>query len=181
MLFFIMLMWLVNVIPPLNQKIVNKKEIKIMKKFQMFFVGCALCCFLGCGDEGGSENLYRRYPHPDEMRKQVWDSAKEETTNNVRDPLTGKFMSSDKQWDMGHKPGYEHSKHRKSAIDRALTPEEFKTEYKDPSHYRPELPSSNRSHKLEAPPNVNKYPKPTNWQKFKKGFKGGLKIMSKIL
>lgn len=152
-----------------------------MKKFQMFLVGCVLCCFFGCGNENVSENLYKRYPHSDDVRKQVWDAAKEESTNNVRDPLTGKFMSADKQWDMGHKPGYEHSKHRKSAIDRALTTEEFKTEYKDPSHYRPELPSSNRSHKLEAPPNVNKYPQPTNWQKFKKGTKGFIKVWSKIL
>jgi len=39
---------------------------------------------------------------------------------------------------MGHKPGYEFKAHQKSAQG-----------HNDPSHYRPEEPSSNRSHKGE--------------------------------
>jgi hypothetical protein len=47
---------------------------------------------------------------------------------------------------MGHKPGLEHRKHVISAAERNITREDFLNEYNDPSHYRPELPSSNRSH-----------------------------------
>jgi predicted ribonuclease toxin of YeeF-YezG toxin-antitoxin module len=127
------------------------------------------------------QDLYKRYQHPSEFRQQVWENAREPGTGQVRDPLTGKWMSSDNAWDAGHKPGYEHSKHVKSAIDRALSEEEFRKEYRNPAHYRPELPSSNRSHKLEAPKEVNQFPKPTYWQTFKKHTKQIVKNLSKIL
>ncbi len=67
----------------------------------------------------------------------------------MRDAVTGKFMSKDKAWDMGHKPGYEFRKHQQSARKRGIDRQQFLDEYNDPSHYRPELPSSNRSHKGE--------------------------------
>lgn len=82
------------------------------------------------------------------MRDTVWDSAKDEH-GRVRDPGTGRYMSKDQPWDMGHKPGYEFRKHQDSAEKRGISRKEFLDEYYDSDHYRPELPSSNRSHKGE--------------------------------
>lgn len=79
------------------------------------------------------------------VREQVWGDARG-TDGKVRDPLTNKEMNYDEPWDMGHKPGYEHRKHQISASERNITRQEFLDEYNDPSKYRPELPSSNRSH-----------------------------------
>jgi predicted DNA-binding ribbon-helix-helix protein len=47
---------------------------------------------------------------------------------------------------MGHKPGYEFRKLQASAEQRGIPRAQLLDEYNDPSHYRPELPSSNRSH-----------------------------------
>ena len=82
------------------------------------------------------------------MRDEVWENAKDEH-GRVRDPVTGRYMSKDQAWDMGHKPGYEFHKHQESARERGISREEFLNEYFNPDHYRPELPSSNRSHKGE--------------------------------
>lgn len=82
------------------------------------------------------------------MRDQVWENARDDH-GRVRDPVTGKYMSKDKPWDMGHKPGYEFKKHQESARERNIDREQFLDEYYNVDHYRPELPSSNRSHKGE--------------------------------
>jgi predicted ribonuclease toxin of YeeF-YezG toxin-antitoxin module len=55
-------------------------------------------------------------------------------------------MSEKDPWDMDHKPGYEFRKAQDNAIDQNYTRGQFLDEYNEPSHYRPELPSSNRSH-----------------------------------
>jgi len=93
------------------------------------------------------------YARPSGYRKgvkdQVWDDAIEPSTGRVRDPKTGKFMSKDKSWDMGHKPGHEFRKHQKSATERNIDRKKFLDEHNNPSKYRPELPSSNRSHAAE--------------------------------
>ena len=82
------------------------------------------------------------------MKDEVWESAKDEH-GRVRDPVTGKYMSKDQAWDMGHKPGYEFYKHQESARERGISRQKFLNEYYNSDHYRPELPSSNRSHKGE--------------------------------
>ena len=82
------------------------------------------------------------------VRDQVWDDAKD-SHGRVRDPETGRYMSKDSPWDMGHKPGYEFKKHRDSAQRRGISREQFIDEHNNPEHYRPELPSSNRSHRGE--------------------------------
>ncbi|MDR2169192.1 MAG: HNH/ENDO VII family nuclease [Planctomycetaceae bacterium] len=170
-----------------------------MKKFSMSIVLVVVLC--GSVAFAQTDNPYKRYPLSQETRQQIWDNAIEPNTGQVRDPLTGKFISPKGNWDAGHKPGYEHSKHVQSAFDRALTDKEFKAEHNNPSYYRPELPSSNRSHKLEAPKDVNNFPQAskemnnfpqaskevnnlpqaTYWQTFKKNAKPILKFMSKIL
>ncbi|WHX51486.1 GH-E family nuclease [Paenibacillus woosongensis] len=50
---------------------------------------------------------------------------------------------------MGHKPGFEFRKHRKSAQERGISRKQFLDEHNNPDHFRPEKPSSNRSHKDE--------------------------------
>ena len=55
-------------------------------------------------------------------------------------------MNPNEPWDMGHKPGYEFRKHRIGAQKRSITRKEFLNEHNNSAHYRPELPSPNRSH-----------------------------------
>ena len=52
-------------------------------------------------------------------------------------------------WDMGHLPEHKYSEMHKRYLDGELTPKEFRDWYNDPEHYRPELPNTNRSHKIE--------------------------------
>ena len=82
------------------------------------------------------------------VRDEVWKNA-QDAHNRVRDPGSGRYMSKDQPWDMGHKPGYEFVKHQESARMRGISREQFLDEHNNPDHYRPELPSSNRSHKCE--------------------------------
>ena len=94
----------------------------------------------------------KTYARPSGFRKgvkdKVWQNAKGRD-GKVRDPVTGKVMSKNKSWDMGHKPGHEFRKHQQSAANRKISREQFLKEHNDPKNYRPELPSSNRSHKGE--------------------------------
>ncbi|MEG6528376.1 HNH/ENDO VII family nuclease [Bordetella bronchiseptica] len=84
------------------------------------------------------------------MRDKAWDQeARRSKDGVVRDPVSGKKMKKDEPWDMGHKPGYEHRKHVRSAKERDIDRKQFLDEYNDPSHYRPELPKSNRGHQGE--------------------------------
>jgi hypothetical protein len=98
----------------------------------------------GCGD--GEDTYSRPSGFREGVRDEVWNSAIEESTGRVRDPLTGRFIGKDQAWDMGHKPGFEFRNHAKSAQERGISRGEFLDEHNNPSHYRPELPSSNRSH-----------------------------------
>jgi predicted ribonuclease toxin of YeeF-YezG toxin-antitoxin module len=91
----------------------------------------------------------KKYERPSGYRKgvkdKVWDDAKG-ADGKVRDPVTGKEIKPGEKWDMGHKPGYEFKKHQDSAAERGLSRKDFLDEHNNPSHYRPELPSSNRGH-----------------------------------
>lgn len=78
----------------------------------------------------------------------VFEAAKD-SHGRVRDPKTGRYMSKNKPWDMGHKPGHEYRKQIRFAEDNMWTQEEFNEMYNDKRNYRPELPSSNRSHACE--------------------------------
>ncbi|WP_284694006.1 GH-E family nuclease [Paraclostridium ghonii] len=99
-----------------------------------------------------TENKEVSYKRPSGFRKgvrdTVWDNAKN-SNGDVIDPLTRKVMNKSEPWDMGHKPGFEFRKHKQSAKERGISRKEFLDEHNKPSHYRPELPSSNRSHKGE--------------------------------
>ncbi|WP_253896215.1 HNH/ENDO VII family nuclease [Solibacillus sp. R5-41] len=52
-------------------------------------------------------------------------------------------------WDMGHLPEHKYSEMHKRYLNEELTPKELRDWYNNPDNYRPELPSTNRSHKIE--------------------------------
>jgi len=89
------------------------------------------------------------------VRDQVWADAVDPETGLVSDPLTSLPIDVGQKWDMGHRPGMEYWKERNIAIQKWLesrtvtTRSEFLDRMNDPKRYRPELPSSNRSHKAE--------------------------------
>jgi hypothetical protein len=91
---------------------------------------------------------YKRGKFRKGVRDKVWESAKDKD-GKVIDPLSGKEIKENDPWEMGHKPKYEHRKHQKSASERNISRKEFLDEFNDPSHYRPELKSSNAGHKGE--------------------------------
>lgn len=86
--------------------------------------------------------------------EEVYENSKDPITGKVYDP-TGVEIKWDKskprngQWDMGHIPGQEYSKIHKKYLDGKMSKKEFLEWYRDPKNYRPELPSTNRSHKYE--------------------------------
>ena len=100
------------------------------------------------GKADKADPRYRRGKFRKGVRDKAWDAAKGKD-GKVRDPVSKKVMKKDEPWDMGHKPGYEHRKHVKSATERNIDRKQFLDEYNEPSHYRPELPRSNRSHQGE--------------------------------
>jgi predicted ribonuclease toxin of YeeF-YezG toxin-antitoxin module len=79
------------------------------------------------------------------VRDLVWEMAKGKD-GKVRDPLTKRVMRKSDPWDMGHKRGYEFRKHQASAAKRGISRKQFLDEHNVAKKYRPELPSSNRSH-----------------------------------
>ncbi|MCH6189352.1 GH-E family nuclease [Paenibacillus polymyxa] len=101
------------------------------------------------------------YSRPSKFRKGVreetWENAKD-VDGKVKDPLTGDIIDPKEPWDMGHKPGYEFRKHKESAKERGISRKQFLDEHNNPDHYRPENPSSNRSHKDEDHSDVYKGP-----------------------
>lgn len=96
-----------------------------------------------------TDNCGRPSKFREGVRDEVWGDARESSTGQVRDPQTGQFMSPDKPWDMGHKPGCEFKKHQESGREWEVSREQFLDEHNNPDHYRPEKPSSNRNHKSE--------------------------------
>ncbi|MCD0501562.1 HNH/ENDO VII family nuclease, partial [Bordetella petrii] len=100
--------------------------------------------------KGKPDSRYKRGKFRKGVRDKVWDKEAAKSKDGVvRDPVTGRRMNKDEPWDMGHRPGMEHRKHVQSASRRNIDRKQFLDEYNDPSHYRPELPKSNRSHRGE--------------------------------
>ena len=86
--------------------------------------------------------------------EQVWENAKDPITGKVYDP-SGAEITWDPtkprnvQWDMGHMPDAKYSVMHQLYMDDLMSLEDFLAWYRDPANYRPELPSTNRSHKYE--------------------------------
>lgn len=101
------------------------------------------------GFRRGVRRIFERDPYrrPSGFRKgvrdDVWNAAKG-ADGRVRDPLTQRVLRRSERWDMGHQPGHEFRKHQDSARSRGISRKDFLGEHNDPTHYRPELPSSNR-------------------------------------
>ena len=113
--------------------------------FHTYYVGEQFVLVHNAGDNYSRPTKFRKG-----IKEKVWADTKQAASDGlVRDPVTGKVMDKNEPWDMGHKPGYEFRKHRESAANRNITRKQFLDEHNDPSHYRPELPNSNRSHKGE--------------------------------
>lgn len=83
----------------------------------------------------------------------VWNKAKN-INGKVIDP-SGKEIIWDVskprsgQWDMGHIPGNKYSEIHELYLNDIISEKEFLTWYRNPLNYRPELPSTNRSHMYE--------------------------------
>ena len=85
---------------------------------------------------------------------EVWENAKDPITGKVYDPsgveiTWDKTKSRNGQWDMGHIPGEKYSEMHQLYMDDVISKDEFLEWYRNPKNYRPELPSTNRSHKYE--------------------------------
>ncbi len=97
--------------------------------------------------------LWHRPSYGKNQTEMVYESGKNEF-GKVYDP-SGPELPWDRskprngQWDMGHIPGQKYSVVHAKYINEMMTPEEFLQWYRDPRNYRPELPSTNRSHKYE--------------------------------
>jgi len=116
----------------------------------------------GIGDEGGSKGgtgvkkpyATSRPSYGKGQVEQVWENAKDPITGKVYDP-SGVEITWDPtkprngQWDMGHIPGEKYSEMHQLYMDDVITKDEFLEWYRNPDNYRPELPSTNRSHKYE--------------------------------
>jgi len=107
--------------------------------FHTYYAGSVCVLVHNAGD-----SYQRPSGHRNGIRDEVWENNKG-TDGIVRDPVTGRPMDSNQPWDMGHRPGYEFRKHQASAAERGITRKQFLNEHNNPSHYRPELPGSNRS------------------------------------
>ena len=86
--------------------------------------------------------------------EQVWERAKDPITGKVYDPSGAEIIwdrskPRNGQWDMGHIPEAKYSEVHQKYMNGEMSKEEFLNWYRDPANYRPELPSTNRSHKYE--------------------------------
>ena len=97
----------------------------------------------------GKTAVSSTYKRPSHFRKgirdQVWENAKN-AEGKVIDRVTGREIHKNEPWDMGHLDKHEFWKHQIDAQNRGISRKQFLDEYNDPAIYRPELPSSNRSH-----------------------------------
>jgi len=90
---------------------------------------------------------------PGQVEK-VWENAKD-ANGRVFDPNTGEelFWDTTKsragQWDMGHIQESKYIELYKKYSSGQIDLKTFLEEYRNPSNYRPESPSANRSHLYE--------------------------------
>ncbi len=116
-----------------------------VEDFHTYYVGENCVLVHNAGDAYKRPSGYRKG-----VRDKTWEEAKANSPDEiVRDPKTGKSINPNEPCNMWHKPGYEFRKHRASAQERGIDRKQFLDEHNDSSHYRPELPSSNRSHSCE--------------------------------
>jgi RHS repeat-associated protein len=109
---------------------------------------------------GGKETAKKAYEtsRPSYKKGQVeevWETAKARSPDGKVYDSSGAEVTWDKtkprngQWDMGHIPGEKYSTVHKAYMDGKMSKEDFLKWYQDSANYRPELPSTNRSHLYE--------------------------------
>ncbi len=131
-----------------------------------------------------SAEEYSRYQLTHSERTEVFEKNRHPLTGKVHDPLTGKEIMPTDKWDAAHKPGQEFWRAKQEAVELGKPRDQFRAEQKNLDLYRPESPSTNRSHVLEAPrvpskpPVPSKMPSSGSWIK---SVNRGLKWLSKIL
>ena len=91
--------------------------------------------------------LYGRVSHPQGFREQVWEMSKA-PDGNVYDP-TGRILKFDEPLELGHTPANKFSDAQLRAAQEGWDRKTWIRYQNDPAIYRPELPSSNTSHKWE--------------------------------
>jgi len=106
------------------------------------------------GEEGNLLYQNARPKYANGQVEQVWKNA-QDVNGRVYDPNTGEELfwdtsrSRDGQWDMGHIPEAKYSELYKKYSSGQIDLKTFLEEYRNPSNYRPESPSANRSHLYE--------------------------------
>jgi RHS repeat-associated protein len=93
------------------------------------------------------EALYGRVSHPKGFREQVWEMAKG-ADGNVYDP-NGRILKFNEPWELGHTPANKFSDAQLRAAQEGWDRQTWIRYQNDPRIYRPELPSSNASHRFE--------------------------------
>jgi RHS repeat-associated protein len=99
----------------------------------------------------GIFNLDPTYIRPSGYRAGTRDAAVRNARTadgSLIDPL-GSHIDPSQPWDMGHRPGLKFEDIQRRAAEEGWSRETFMNYHNNPLHYRPELPSTNRSHVAE--------------------------------
>ena len=94
--------------------------------------------------------LNRPYIRKD-VREEVERRAAKNEKGQFLDANTGKPIEG--QYDLGHKPGFEHRREVAKAEEEGLSQEEFSDRMNNADYYQIEDPHENRSHAHEMPGN----------------------------
>lgn len=82
-----------------------------------------------------------------EVKTEIYVNAPKNKEGKYLDPNTGKPIEGTP--DIGHKPGHEHWRESKKALDEGISQEKFNDRMNNSDYYQLEDPSNNRSHKYE--------------------------------
>jgi RHS repeat-associated protein len=95
------------------------------------------------------KKLYGRCQLRYGARKEIWERSKA-PDGNVYNP-DGRILKYDEPWEIGHKPEhtFETDPIRTRAAEEGWSRKDWITYQQDPDIYRPELPSTNRSHRFQ--------------------------------
>ena len=127
-----------------------------IEEFHTYYVGdSSVLVHNRCGGDSSTKPYADSRPSYGENQvDEVWKNAKDPITGKVYDPsgveiTWDKAKSRNGQWDMGHLPEQKYSDMHQLYMDDVISKDEFLEWYRNPKNYRPELPSTNRSHKYE--------------------------------
>ena len=119
---------------------------------------------------GGKGKAYEdgrpSYKNEAKLNEEIFNNAKD-FEGRVYDPVPNgeeiKWKPGEPlkgTWDKSHLPGYEYKHLIKALREGRITNEQFIEHYNNPKYYRPETPSTNRSHQLESPESLYEFDNP---------------------